>query len=91
MFASLALLSLLKTGAESKNAPGAHRSVSRAGGTATDTWRLKHQELPDVTAPIYERPHLFPVRPFGRRICHATLLELALVDNDSLNTFAIRH
>ena len=35
MFASLALLSLLKTGAESKNAPGAHRSVSRAGGYST--------------------------------------------------------
>ncbi len=35
MFASLALLSLLKTGAESENAPGAHHGVSRAGGYST--------------------------------------------------------
>lgn len=86
-----ALLSLLKTSAESENAPGAYRSVSRAGGTEPDTRRLKHQEFPGLPAQIYEKPHLFPVRPFSRRICHATLLELAPVDNDSLNTFVIRH
>ena len=66
-------------------------SLGDRGGTVTDTWRLKHQEFPGLSAQIYERPHLFPVRPFSRRICHATLLELALVDNYSLNTFAIRH
>ena len=56
----------VENGSHPAGAGAAEGKTVHARRNGADTWRLKHQEFPGLSAQIYERPHLFPVRPFSR-------------------------